>query len=60
MELKLFREDLEDEYKNVNCSQTKFYMFHQDVQQAIYAVGERAVFWEYDGSSYNAIFPTMK
>ena len=58
MELKLFREDLQDEYKNVNSSQTKFYMFSDDAQKAIYLTQNiRAVFWEYDGRSYNAIFP---
>ena len=54
MKLTLDREDLKEEYQDVNCSQTKFYMFRNYVQSAIVAVGV-ATFYEYDNSNYNRI-----
>lgn len=59
MKLIVDREDLKPEFKNINCSQTKFEHFQENVQAAIVAVG-RAQFREYDGSNYNAILPVLK
>ena len=56
MKLTLDREDLKPEYKDINCSQTKFEHFKLQAQQAIREAG-RAQFREYDGSNYNAIYP---
>ena len=55
MKLTLDREDLEEKYKDMNCSQTKFEHFKVEVRAAIIVVG-KAQFREYDGSNYNAIF----
>ena len=57
MKLTLDREDLKPEYQNINCSQTRFQHFKEEVQKAIIVVG-KAQFREYDGSNYNAIYPT--
>lgn len=57
MKLVLDREDLRPEFEGVSCSQTKFRYFKENVQAAIIAVGH-AQFREYDGSNYNAIYPT--
>lgn len=54
MKLTLDREDLQEKYKDVNCSQTKFEHFKDEVCAAIVVVG-KAQFREYDGSNYNAI-----
>lgn len=56
MKLILDREDLEREYADINCSQTKFKHFRISVQQAIREAG-KATFQEYDGSNYNVIYP---
>lgn len=55
MKLTLGREDLKTDFKNINCSQTRFEHFKQEVQNEIIAVG-RATFKEDDGSNYNVIF----
>lgn len=57
MKLLIDREDLKPEHKDINCSQTRFQHFKENVQAAIIAVG-KAQFREYDGSNYNAIYPT--
>ena len=54
MKLTVDRLDLKPEFKDTNCSLTKFEHFLPDVQNAIKTVGH-AVFWEYDKSSYNRI-----
>lgn len=56
MKLTLDRLDLRKEYKDISCSKTKFGHFSDKAQVAIRTVG-RAVFYEYDRSSYNAIYP---
>ena len=56
MKLTLDREDLKPEHQNINCSQTRFEHFREEVQSAIVVVG-KAQFREYDGSNYNAIYP---
>ena len=56
MKLTLDRDDLKSEYSNINCSQTRFEHFRPQAQQTIRDAG-RAVFMEYDGSNYNAIYP---
>lgn len=55
----LDREDLLDEFKNINCSKTKIEHFKISVQHAVIAVG-KAQFREYDGSNYNAIYPKFE
>jgi hypothetical protein len=57
MKLTLDRLDLKPEYRNINCSKTKFEHFTIEAQRAIREVG-CAQFREYDGSNYNAIYPT--
>ena len=56
MKLTLDRQDLKPEYRDINCSQTKFEHFTLQVQQSIREAG-KATFKEYDGSNYNAIYP---
>ena len=56
MNLKIDRDDLKPEYKDINCSRTRFEHFNETTQAAIAAVG-RAQFREFDGSNYNAIYP---
>ena len=56
MKLTIDREDLKPEFKNINCSQTRFEHFVLQAQQAIREVG-RGIFMEYDGRNYNAIYP---
>lgn len=56
MKLTLDRLDLLPEHERINCSATKFEHFKPQAQQAILTAG-RATFIEYDGRSYNAIYP---
>lgn len=59
MKLTLDREDLKPEFKNINCSQTKFHHFNDEARIAIQAVG-KGKFQEYDESNYNVIYsPTL-
>lgn len=57
MRLILDREDLKPEYRDISCSQTRFYHFQTNAKAAILVVGE-AQFREYDGSNYNTIYLT--
>jgi len=59
MHLTIDRLDLKKEFENTNCSQTKFDHFLPEVQAAIAVVGS-AQFREFDGRSYNAIYPPQK
>jgi len=54
MKLTLDRIDLKPEFRDINCSQTMFSHFKDDVQTAIVSAGG-ATFWEYDRRNYNAI-----
>ena len=56
MKLTLDREDLREEHRNINCSQTRFEHFLEKAQDAIRVVG-RATFWEYARRNHNAIYP---
>jgi len=56
MKLKVDRIDLETKHRNRNCSTINFEHFKPSVRTAIIAVG-RATFYEFDGRSYNAIYP---
>lgn len=56
MELTIGREDMRPGYQETNCSQTKFEHFNDQVQRVIKAVG-RAMFYEYDRTNYNTIYP---
>ncbi len=58
MKLIVDRQDLKPEHENINCSQTKFEHFKEEVQNAIVVVGY-AQFREYDGSNYNAVYPPI-
>lgn len=53
--LTLDRQDLRPEYRNINCSQTRFEHFTDEIQRVISAAG-KATFYEYDRSNYNVIF----
>ena len=56
MFLKLYRNDLKPEFKDVSCRETKFGMFKKNVQQTMLLVDEQPVFYEsYRWNSYNAI-----
>jgi hypothetical protein len=55
MRLTLDRDDLLPEFRDINCSQTKFEHFSNKAQRAIFMVG-KATFYEYDGSNYNVIY----
>lgn len=55
MKLTLDRDDLRPEFRDINCSQTKFEHFTDKTQRAIYMVG-KATFYEHDGSNYNVIY----
>lgn len=56
MKLTLDREDLRREHDGVNTSQTKFEHFNDEAQAALRVIG-RGTLYEYDRSSYNAIYP---
>ena len=58
MKLTLDREDLLPQFRGIACSQTSFEHFCEQAQAAIRAVG-RALFREYDGRNYNAIYSPM-
>ena len=55
MRLTLYRDDLLPEFKNINCSQTRFEHFSEKAKEAIRLVG-KATFREHDHSNYNAIY----
>ena len=56
MKLTLNREDLKPEHESTNCSLVKFEHLNEKAQLATRLLG-RATFFEYDQSSYNAVFP---
>lgn len=56
MKLILYRDSLRESCQSFNCSQIEFYMFTDEVQAAIRAVG-KATFMEYDHTNHNAIYP---
>ena len=56
MKLELYPVDLETKHRDRNCSTINFEHFKPSVRTAIIAVG-RATFYEFDGRSYNAIYP---
>ncbi len=60
MKLELDRIDLKEEYSTqftrINCSQTRFEHFKEDVQKAIKSVGH-ATFYEFDRRNYNVVYP---
>jgi hypothetical protein len=56
MKLTIDRLDMKPEYREINCSLTRFEHFTDETQKAIIAAG-RAQFREFDGRNYNAIYP---
>mgnify|MGYP001610299103 CR=1 FL=1 len=58
MKLVIDRLDLLEQYRNINCSQTRLEHFSPETQKAIMAVGQ-ATFVEFDGRSYNVIYAPL-
>lgn len=54
MRVTVNRLDLKPEFSNINCLRTRLEHFKPEVQAIINSAGE-AMFYEYDGSNYNAI-----
>lgn len=59
MELKLYDEDLRDEYKTVSASMTRFKCFTPVAQKAIRVVG-RGLYIGPRGDTHNAIYPPKR
>jgi hypothetical protein len=59
MELKLYDEDLRDEFKDVNTSMTQFKHFNSQAQKAVMAVG-RGLYIGPRGDTHNAIYPPVR